>query len=298
MSGGGWGAGFWGGSPWGAGTTDPLAIVTAVAVRENTVRVLFNTAPLFDLTLSPNDASNPERFSIVEDASTTGFDGSPARPVTPVYVERVAFAGAGGAILDVTVDRPFSPYPTFYRVSANQLVAAASGLPLDPARASFRFEGNYRVLRNAQAEATVPSRDVANPQNFEALVAGGDPVPVPSEDLLGTFPTDASGDYAFDQGLVQIKKRIFRRLMTQPGAFPAMPDYGVGIPSFVKKLGLAAIRAKLAAESQRQILLEPGVVAAEVTMTSDPAQPSVTILTVKARTSELNVGFSFPIAPP
>lgn len=296
---GGWGAGPWGSSPWGAGDDEQLAILGAVAVRENVVRVTFNQAPIFDRTLSPNDASDPDRWSVVADTSTIGLDGEAARPVLVVAVEVADIVLSFGAEIDVTVDRPFSPFPTYYRVSANQLIAQATMMPLDPAASSFRFQGLYRILRNPQTEATVPSRDLANPQDYEAMLIGGDALPgAPDASLLGTFPVDASGDYAFDQGLVQIKKRIFRRLMTTPGSFAHIPDYGVGIPTFAKKLNTAATRAKVVAESQRQILLEPGVVEATVSAETDPTAPNVTRFRIRARTSAFNVEFDFPIAPP
>ncbi len=294
----GWGSGPWGAGQWGAGgAATAFGIVEAVAIRENVVRVTFTETPLFDALLTANDASNPERFSVTPVPGTFGMDELPTRPVRPVRVEVAAVPLSFGAVLDVTVDRPFSPSPSQYILAANQLVSVTGNL-LDPSAASVQFVGLYRAMRVQSTTAASPSRDMANPQTYSGLVNAGvnDPNLITQ---LGSFPIDATGDYAFDDGIAQIKKRIIRRLITRQGAFPSLPDYGVGIPSYGKQLGSLAVRQKLAAEAQKQISSEPEVAEVAVNAVSDPANPSVTILRIRVRLngSGGTTQFDVPFAP-
>lgn len=164
----GWGGGRWGTSPWGGAEVDDLQLLSAIAIRENAIRLTFNYAPFIDGLLSPNDASNKNRYGLVVVGGTQGLDDLPVRPVNVLYAEAVAVGGSLGTVLDVWVDRPFSPYPAQYRVSVNNLVAAGSGLPIDPAFASFLFHGVLRMAVPNTSEAAVPGRDFANPYTPEA----------------------------------------------------------------------------------------------------------------------------------
>lgn len=292
----GWGFLPWGAGPWGFGGGAALQLLRAVAVRENVVRLEFSEAPQYTKLLTPNDAANPERFTITAVAGTSGLDGEPVRAVRPVGVERARIAGSLGSVLDVTTDRPFSPWNSEYIIAANQLVGAGGGL-LDPAKTSARFAGVYRQLRTPSVADPVPSRDFANPQSYQAQL---DPLPQAGDPLaLGVIPIGSDGDYAFDEGVSQIKKRIFRRLLTKPGSFPAIPEYGVGVGTYGKMLAVAGVRQKLAAEAERQIGLEPDVTAVKVSVISDAKNPSVTIFRIRVRVagSQGAVNLDVPFYP-
>ena len=137
----GWGGGRWGSTGWGGAEVDDLRLVSATAVRENAVRLVFNYAPFFDGLLSPNDASNARRYSVVGVAGTQGLDQLPVRPVGVLFAQVADVVESAGTILDVFVDRPFSPYPAQYIVGVNNLLSFGSSLPLDPAFASIKFFG-------------------------------------------------------------------------------------------------------------------------------------------------------------
>lgn len=291
----GWGSGPWGFSPWGLGTGDPLQLLSAVAIKENVVELEFNVPPYFSQTLDVHDASNPRRFQIVA-LESRGRDDEPARPVIGVKVEVAKVALSFGRILHVTTDRPFSPTPSRYRMVVNQLVTAEGAL-LDPTKTAYEFLGVYRELRPQSMSAPTPSRDIANPQTYSAQL---DPIPQAGDPLfLGVIPIDASGDYAFDDGITQLKKRIFRRLLTKPGSFPANPEYGVGVPSYGKQLAVAGVRQKLASEAQKQIASEPDVAAVSVRVVTDPKNPQFTLFQIRVRPagSAGNVSFDVPFAP-
>ena len=291
----GWGSEPWGAGPWGGGDGDALRLLSAVAVRENVVRLEFNQAPEFTWLLTSNDASNPERYSIKALVSV-GRDGEMARAVRPALVERALVSGALGRFIDVVVDRPFSPWGAEYLVACNQLRTYAGGL-LDATKSSARFVGVYRTLRQQSTSNATPSRDFANPFTYTAQL--GQPL-AGDQLLLGVIPIGSDGDYALDEGLVQVKKRIFRRLLTRKGAFAALPEYGVGVPTYGKRLGVAGVRQQLAAEAERQIKLEPDVEDARVNVVSDAKNPSVTIFQVRVRITGSQgrfQQFDIPFAP-
>lgn len=46
---------------------------------------------------------------------------------------------------------------------------------------------------------------------------------------------NAKGDYILTTGVDNLKARIFRRLITNPGEYKPFPNYGVGVERYVKK---------------------------------------------------------------
>lgn len=292
----GWGSMPWGAGPWGAGGASDLELLSALAVRENVVRLTFNVAPKFTKQLDPNDAANPERFTFAPQALPIGIDGEPARAIRAARVEVAKIPGALGSVLDVTTDRPMSPWPCRYLAAVNQLVSY-SGALLAIGKTSVVFEAVYRQLRPQSVSSPTPSRDIANPQTYSAQL---DTIPLAGNaQLLGVIPIDASGDYAFDQGLTQQKKRIIRRLLTPKGAFPALPNYGVGVPTYGKRLGVEGVRQQICADAEAQIAQEPDVAGVRVTAVSDPQKPEITIFRVKVRVASSgdSVQFELPFSP-
>ena len=274
-SGAGWGATGWGGG----GAGDALQLLAALAVRENVVRLYFSEPPKFTSLLDPSDAFNPSRYSIVPIDGTFGADERPTRAVTPAAAAQVVAAGAAGTQIDVTVDRPFSPYPSRYRVSANQLVTAAGGALLDPLYTSTVFDGVYRGMPAITPALTYTRRDIANPQVLAAALLTGD-----SGYALATFVVDETGDYATDQGETSYRKRVFRRLTTRRGRFAHLPNYGLGVVAASKQLARPGVREALAADAEAQIRLEPETRDVKVTLVQDPSTPDVTYLRVRAQT--------------
>jgi hypothetical protein len=282
-------------APWGAGGVTDLELLDARAVRENVVRLFFNAAPLFTRLGTPNDAAEPARYSLTAVAGTFGRDGEESRAVLPVRADIADVPLSFGAQIDVTVDRPFSPWDARYIVAVNQLVAADGGALLLPGHTSRQFPGLYRILRVQTLSTTAPSRDIANPQTYQDQL---DPLPQAGDPAaLGVYPVGSDGDYAFDEGLANLRKRIFRRLITRPGAFVSLPGYGVGVPQYGKRLGTVAVRQQVAAESERQIGLEPDVRGVTVELVTSPTEPSLTILiarvaTIRGQNVSLQVPFS------
>lgn len=271
----GWGVGGWGSSGWGApGLSDFFALVSAVAVRENLVRLVFNMPVLFTDVRGLVDAADPKNYRFEGDETTLGADGLRPRPVLPILVELSDVPGAGGTMLDVWLDRRLSPYPASYRAFCVATVAA-NGAPLLPD--SYAVFPGLVWAPPVPASETTTATDLANPGYEVAAIPG-------STQILGVYPVTAQGDYGTDQGVASYKKRIVRRLTTRRGAFAHLPNYGVGLLDEVKRLARPATRQKIAAEAEGQIRQEPETLDVAVTITASTTHPGLFFFRVRAQT--------------
>lgn len=288
----GWGTGAWGLSPWGVGGPQ-LRLVDARPRAENRVRLYFNVAPYFSGILDPSDASSRFRYAVVPVAETVGADGLPPRPVLPAVPAVADVAGAAGSVVDLTLDRRMSPYPARYLVSVNGLRTVA-GATLQPGATSLPFDGLAAALVVQDRNLVAAGRDIANPQS---LLSGGDNVPLGAGVVLGTYQTNASGDYATDRGLASYRKRVVRRLAAMSGGFAHLPGYGLGAVGKVKQLDRGGTAEALAAEAEVQVKAEPETASAKVTVERSATTPGVVVLRVRATTragASVDLGVPFP----
>jgi hypothetical protein len=281
MSNVGWGAGEWGASPWGGTLDAALLVLEAVASRENAVQIVFNHPVYLSGLGDLPDGADPSHYSVTPVPGFVGADGTEARAVTVLAAAAVSPVPAGvfpGAIVELTLDRPMTPFPSMYQVACAGLFTADLASPLDPATSTGRFSGCFKELVPPQVDAGHPMRDLANPQTQGALIAAA------PQALLGSFAADGSGDYASDQGLTGYEKRILRRLVTIPGGFLHLGrNYGVGVAAAGKKLATASARAKLAADAEKQIAQEPETAVVRVTPVVDNSTPGKFLLRIFAR---------------
>ena len=259
---GGWGAGKHGSTPWGGGGNEPdsLILESAIALRENVVRLAFNTAPLYTGILDPHDASSRHRYSVVPVTGTVGVDGLLARAVKVTGATVAIVEDTEGKLIDVSLDRGFSPYPAMYRITANNLVSRVGSI-LDTSNSSMVFYGLQREHIPHTTDRAMETTDIANPQN----IAGLDGVMQGNTLVLGAFVIDETHDVALDRGLVSLKKRMLRRCFTKKGAYAHLPNYGIGVAASIKKLNSASNRNKLASETETQMKQEPEILATRVT---------------------------------
>lgn len=265
----------------------------AVSVAENVVRLYFNTTPYFTGLLDPYDASQVSCYEIVPAPGPKGFDDNPPRVVNAI----AAKVGEDPYSIDVAIDRPMSPWPSNYQVYTSGMADAASKTPA-PTQ-TLTYQAVYRALVPPSAHAATPSRDLANPQTLLDLAASGAPNYGAVTNPLGTYVVDATGDYAFDQGLVSLKKRILRRFLTVPGSFAHLPPgYGLGILTYGKKLVRPGVLGKLIASAQAQIAQEPEVLQCAVTAKAQPNGLVYFKIAVRLKNGQKQVfGLSFPSAP-
>lgn len=260
-------------------------IVSVRAVAENVIRYKFSEVVYYSGLLDAMDASPRQKWSIVNDPTTTGLDGLPCRPVMPTstYVPQVVDGidpTEVGMYIDVTVDRPLSPFPAVYNAQATGIFNLA-GNPLVSATPT-PFFGIKKFIPPPDLSTGATSRDISNPQALSGLL---DPVPNVTDPLqLGTITYDETGDVGFDEGLVSYRKRVLRRLVTRKNGFAHLVGYGVGIGDYVKRLGSTAVRDALAAECEQQIAAEPETAQVSVTIVPSGTSANLYRLNVKART--------------
>jgi hypothetical protein len=280
----GWGSEPWGSGGWGGPTSGILTLLSAVAIAENVIQLVFSNAVYFSGLLDTPDASNPALYTVTANTSTTGYDGNSARPVNAIVAALSTSADIPpgtqyGAAIDVTLDRPMSPYPATYTIAVQGIYQYDLSQELTPS--SITLYGVYRTLVRPSADLPTPTRDIANPSSLSGTVGLAN---AQNPAILGVFSIDSSGDYANDQGLASYKKRIYRRLVTRPGGFLHLGNgYGVGVPQQAKKLARSATIQQLASSAERQIALEPETQQCQVTVAPDQVQPWLARFTILAK---------------
>lgn len=272
----GFGSGAFGDMSWGDGDGGSFALVSAMAIRENVVRLTFSAAIKFTGLLDPGDGSAPELYSVtLNDTNAVGIDGKPARQVNVATVAR----GPGLDQVDVTVDRSFSHFPVQYIVAVSGLTSI-DGDPLGD-DTLIVFDGLHRALIPNTAALAVPRRDIASPNDLEALAESE--IPDIETAALGVFAFDTAGDYAADAGTTSFRKRVFRRCFTEPDSFAHLPGYGVGVLGMVKRLGRRELQQTTAHRAEQQILEEPEAVSASVSFVPDVDEPHLFRMVIRAQ---------------
>lgn len=280
----GFGSGGFGSVPWGSGSGPDLELLSAMAIAENVVRLGFDQPVYISRLLDEADASVPAHYTFVPDIGTVGWDGQAPRRVDAVSADLArgpdGLVIGSGKLVDVVLDRPMTPYPAKYLAVVDHLLSADLVSSLD--HAVLEFDAIYKTLQAPTLEVAIPVKDIANPQDKSALL---DPVPDPNDPLnLGTFVVDDTGDVGFDEGITSLKKRILRRLVTRPSAFAHLPGYGIGIPLQGKRLAQPAVIAKLTADAEAQIALEPEVAKVRVRALQDVQNPNLVRFSILVRT--------------
>lgn len=112
-------------------------------------------------------------------------------------------------------------------------------------------------------------------------------------DILFTFeeelPVGANADYILVKGLENLRRAILRRLLTRPGDYAFVPEYGVGIPSFLKKRRTQTTIKQLEADIRENLLRESRI--EEVTDVAVENIPDGIKVNVQVRASGRNLRF-------
>lgn len=255
----GWGLGGWGLGSFGFGLgPTPFSISYAYASSTRSVRVVLTAPASLALALAPSSWT------------ITRVDTGAA--LTVVAVE----AGLLNQEFDVYTIERFPAFPTQMMISAPSLISSSSVPITAPTFALF-----YALAASVSPSST-KTVDLENPQ-FE----------LPNR-VAGTLRVDDSGDYVDQSGIPFLRKLIIRRLMTTPGGFFHLPNYGLGIR--LKESLITTDLVKLRTEVQRQILLEPEFDSAQVAIALAPN--GVLTLTVKAILSTTQQQVVIPIEVP
>ncbi len=267
------------GREWGASASSSvgagLSVVAADAIRENMIEVRFSDPVYWSNLRDPYDAADRARYS-VSVAGGVGVDGEPPHDVGVARVEQLASDAIG-----VWLDRALSHYGTRYRISVNGL-RSVDWLELDPGASSILVSGSRAGARRGSGASEVV--DIGNADlAFGASGSAG-------------YATDSTGDYATESGLAAVRKRCIRRLSTQRGAFSHLPAYGVDIGGAVKRLGSVDALSALAADAEAQLLQEPEVTSAKVSVDLARIAAGLVVFRVRVATTIGSISFAAPVS--
>ena len=229
------GAGFEAaGDPSGGGGA--LHVLRARAIEGQTVRVTLSGMPLHRSPAARNDALNSANwfFSVAAGQGTAPVCVGVKRALA-VFPD-VGVYNADEVAVDVQVDRPVVVSLT-YKVEARNIFSF-SGEPLGFPY-SAEFPGAIRTKMLFPLKRDVGYADFDN------------------SPFLGSFRVDSSGDIAFHTGSSSLRKRVYRRVITQKGSFSFLPDYGLSLN--MKKPITIDFMQKFKADLNKQILQEPEV---------------------------------------
>lgn len=252
----------WGAS--GAGFTTPYTVDQAYAPASNQVLVVMSKPVQFFSPLTPGDASDLRNWTLT--LESTG---------APVDIAAVQL-GANTSTLIFTIFGDWPVMPQTYRITAANLIAADLTPLSDPKFALFTS------LPIAQSADTTVLTDVYNAQSDPNTIGGA-------------LTVTQSGDYQLESGLVLLKKLITRRITTAEDEFYhlAGQGYGSGVPAkeFYTDADLVLLRSVI----ERQVLLEPEVESASVTLALGSDHVLTVSLKAKLRVTGQTLEFSTPL---
>lgn len=245
----------------------PFECIEAIATRENVVRLRFSHVVYFTGLGDRRDGARVALYAVDAIAGSVGLDDSAVWPVTVVTIEQT---DASGKLIDVVVDRSFTPAPAEYKITlgalySSELLDGGGDPTLLSGTTEFAFLGNSRRVDELSPHDPVPRRDFNTTR-----------IAPESPDYLGVFGTDSSGDYSTDEGEKSLIKRLNRRTFSRRGAFLHLGDgYGLGVADQLKTLGTSATLALLRTDAEEQYKREPEVEKVKVIVELDTSAPNL-----------------------
>lgn len=193
---------------------------------------------------------------------------------TMVFLHVVSVQQTGTYTYVLLTLEEFGPVTVTHKVGSTTLLDLAGEVINSPQYATFLGITDATIITlDAQLAARrVAVRDIANPQ-----VAG-------TPFFAGTLLLGGDGDYVVESGPPLLRKLILRRLMSTPGDFFHLPDYGLGLrqkePIPTTDLG------RLKTTIEQQILREPELVnvVASISLATNG------VLTVQVQAQERSTG--------
>lgn len=270
---------------WSIAVIGTTASVSIYAIAERVVRIAFNSAdwaypPLHVSSTGNKDALNPRTWRI--------FKLGAVSPADDVELTCLSVSSVNAWTYDVLTLEQFpranDSLNSIAGSTLNMRLETATELAFEsgPAIAfAANFSGSLASVNATTNAKTVARglaiRDVANASITPlSTLLGGDY----SEFASGTLVINSSGDYEPSSGEALIRKLIMRRLITQPGDFFHLPNYGAGLA--VKATFSTANLRTLAKQIEMQVLQEPEIEKAKATLTYQAATSSL-IIQVQAR---------------
>lgn len=237
---GAWGLDGWGTGSWGA--SGAFGVSRAFALTESSVVVELATPPQARSGFLTGDVFNPGSWTVQR------LDSNAMLQVVGVAVYEYPLQ------YEIRVLERFPGATVTLEVTAVGLLDALGSPISEPDSAQFKgVEWAQTFTADGQAATRgLATRDLAN-------------LATPSEDLIGGTLSVVGGDYQLEEGAALVKKLILRRLITAPGDFFHLPDYGIGLR--VKQALPVADMVKLQTRIRQQVLLEREVADCGVDLT-------------------------------
>ena len=201
---------------------------------------------------------------------------------TAAFLHPVAVTQTGTYKYLVMCLEEFGTVAVTHRISSSTLKDLAGADLLTPRSADFLGVQDAAKATTAAVLAgkKVSSRDIANPQT-----------PNEAEGFFsGTLQLDGAGDYRLESGAALVKKLILRRLMSKPGDFFHLPNYGEGLR--VKEPIPSSDLGRLKTAIEKQCMEEREVSEASASLTFDPSKG---VLYIRIRAALLTTGESVEI---
>lgn len=263
---GGFGAGSFGAGPWGAGLGAGLA--SALQTARNAIAVTFLGPPKATDPAGFKDALNPARWRLEV--------REPADAV--LRLVQIVESTSNPLVLTVFTDLQLTPLAV-YRILIEGAVDQA-GLPI-VSPCNFADFSTFDTFRLRGAPAVQEQRtDLNNPQ----LISDAELIDPPP---LGTYQINDRGDFALERGSAYLRKRVIRRATSPFASFFHLPTYGFAEP--LKSTITPDVLRRLQARAQAQILREPDVIRATVTVRRDATTPNLVVMEFRVVDREGNV---------
>lgn len=226
----GWGSGSYGGSPWGgaAAAATGMSISYAFASATHRATVVLTSEPSHLSPAALGDALNPASWAV------TRTDTGAAYTV-------VAVAELGSLTYELSLLEPLAGLAVTHRVNGAALVDVSGNAIVAPTLAEF---SGIRAL--AGGDAPTKQDAVVDLRYYH----------VSRNPIGGALNIGSDGDYQVMGGEELVRKLIIRRILTQPGEFFHLPNYGFpyapkGIVRATELLGIRkAIRDAVAEEPE------------------------------------------------
>ncbi len=269
----------------------PFNIILCTAINSNTVRVYFDKEPKHVSPLAANDALFLPNWSITIGTTPLGATEPVVervfnvRNATATEIDLVLFPQAHS--IDVQVDR---------RVvwNASYTITAAARTASQDLLSDLTLAAGLVPPTNA---CTFPGVHIQRPRRVTRALRARTGVDLAYNVFGGTFGFEPNNDLATESGDAALKKRIIRRLLSSPGGFPHLPEYGVGlrVKESLKTTSIADLRVRV----RDQVLLEPEVTSATVNL-SRPAPDMIVVVVnvITAASNEFPLRFNVPSEGP
>lgn len=231
-----------------------ITVLGVLPISANQFAVVFDRVPKGLDPQASRSATNEDNYTLAAiDPTLTADDGTTVVPPGGVVPTRFPYTGV--AVQDAedptqilcSTDSAMEPL-VLYAVTVSASICGAAG---------ETFAGPTEFRFRAPKLSPVLERVEVSEERYRDLDYIIDPRP---GEVGQTYRHEDSGDIGIQDAAASLRKRIYRRVFTDPGGFAWAPGYGVGVK--VKALAKTQRLQELASVVTEQVQQEPDVVQA------------------------------------